>query len=532
MTDPTWDRLLGQARKGKVILLTAGAPAKQGIVDALVRKFETASVLSGTNRIDRSLSVEGKIPEETLRWIAAGELYEALVRENKVALLLSPGQNPCPDATWVYVSDLDLRKRQGAREYWEDMEAWIRNLPFDAFLEAETIGHAAHAPSVSYDPSDRAALRSVFADPAEKFVLVTAGPNDRAPAEQALRAAKERLARSGVTLRGAVSGAHPEALLPSIASIADAVVRYDASRPDTLLGDLQAAVGGRPSPATATKDLVLFNEWGIGDELLLSAVARELVKAHPDARVWIRSRFGFAFPDFARGEDRPPFRAQWVETIYQNPVLYGPQHHSPFPGHLVQQMLDKVCLDTGVKVEATDVRPELVLRTPGRDPNAVIVHAKPNPRLPSKDWSLSRWIQLCELLHAEGVRLRQVGAVGDPVLPHAENLCGVPVADLPSIVGQAGAVVTLVGFLMHLAEAVRTPAVVIYGGREHPAIDGYPDQVHLSSQTLPCRGRWGCHLAPDLKCPHGMKCMETITPELVAGETLRLLRVAEKVGAA
>jgi ADP-heptose:LPS heptosyltransferase len=191
-------------------------------------------------------------------------------------------------------------------------------------------------------------------------------------------------------------------------------------------------------------------------------------------------------------------------------------------------MLDKVALDTGLKVKAKDVRPELDLRPTAKTAMpSVVLHSRPNPRLPSKDWGLARWQELAKTLKSAGVLMRQVGNADEPLLPGVEDLRGTPVHELPEIVAAAWAVVSVVGFLMHLAEAAGIPAIVIYGGREHPAIDGYPDQVHLSSEPLACRGRWGCHLGPDLDCPHGMKCMENLTPDLVARSVLSALRGRE-----
>jgi ADP-heptose:LPS heptosyltransferase len=269
-------------------------------------------------------------------------------------------------------------------------------------------------------------------------------------------------------------------------------------------------------------NLVLQNDWGIGDELLLSAVAREIVRAFPGHGAWIRSRHGFRFPAYVR-RDPVPADAKVVDTVYQNPTLYSPRCHSPFPGHLVQQMLDKVACDTGIRVLAADVRPELDLPAMERSPRTVILHTRPNPRLSSKDWGTERWRALAALLREQDVQLLQVGGKDEPAIETAEDLRGLPVAELPEVFARATSVVCVVGLLMHLAEATLTPAVVIYGGRETPAIDGYPDQIHLSSGPLSCRGRWGCHLGPDLECPHGMTCMELITPELVARDVLSTL---------
>lgn len=263
-------------------------------------------------------------------------------------------------------------------------------------------------------------------------------------------------------------------------------------------------------------ELVLYNDWGLGDEVLLSAVARELKHAHPQLKVWIRSRYGFAFPAYCEPGTPPPTAVN-VETIYQNAALYGPQHHSPFPGHLVQQMLDKVSITTGITVRARNIRPELRPKNADitRTKNRVVFHCRPNGRLLSKDWGLERWEALCDMLGKKGVQLVQVGSKDEPKFPGVEDLRGLEPNAISDVIRSADLVICLVGFLMHLAAATNTRAIVIYGGREHPLIDGYPDHIHLGCEPLDCSGRWGCHLGADDLCSHSMRCMNNITPELV-----------------
>jgi hypothetical protein len=418
--------------------------------------------------------------------------------------------------------------------------------------------------------TDASAFRSVVAAEDERILIALDDRNRQATLRLVLSATEE-IRRRGTKVSVIVvsDGLEPvdadlsqigflegwaAPLLPAAAGVADVVLSFDERSADTrAIGvnvvqvpddcEVQRLVSVimevfSPKPPAALKErpptqvhaarskarkYVLANDWGIGDELLLSAVAREIVRTHPDVAVWIKSRFGFRFPSYVEQSD-PPDEAVLVETIYQNPALYGPESHSPFPGHLVEQMLDKFALDTGHEVKAKDVRPELVFRAPHRrEERTVIVHSRPGPRLPSKDWGLSRWERLSELLNANGVHLRQVGGRDEPLLPGAEDCRGTPVSELPELCARATAVVCVAGLLMHLAEATRTPAVVIYGGRETPAIDGYPDQIHLGSGPLPCRGRWGCHLGAEVHCSHRMECMDGITPELVAAEVLGVI---------
>lgn len=267
-------------------------------------------------------------------------------------------------------------------------------------------------------------------------------------------------------------------------------------------------------PREKPEGLLLFNNWGIGDELLMTAVAREIKRTYPTIRIWVQSRHGFEMPNCVE-RSQPPVSVRQVECIYQNPVLYGPSYHSPFPGSLVQQMLDKVFIDTGLKVTAKSIVPELNLRKPekARCGKTIAMHCRPNIRFPSKDWGLSNWAKLCDLLISNGYDVIQLGAADDPQLPGAKSMTHLKPFEIPEIVAGVSVVVCLVGFLMHVAAATGTPAIVIYGGREHPAIDGYTNHIHVSSAPLACRGRWGCNLAPDAICKFGMECMREILPD-------------------
>lgn len=373
---------------------------------------------------------------------------------------------------------------------------------------------------------DRSTWRHSFAQPGEHLILVLAAVEESVdevleviPKQKPTRILLFGGRSSRWDVRRLDSFTAP--LIEPLSDVADLVVLMPG-RESIKLGKNAHSVRASQLLASASTSLVLYNEWGIGDELLLSAVARELKRAHPGIDLWVKSRYGFRFPGFVR-QDPPSSKARRIEAVYQNPTMYGPENHAPFPGHLVQQMLDKVYVDTGIYVKAEDIHPVLdgARHQPGR--RRVILHSRSNPRLPSKEWGVERWRSLCELLHAEQVEIVQVGAEEEPLLPYTEDRRGTPVSELHELVAEAGLVVCLVGFLMHLAAAVGTPAVVIYGGREHPAIDGYPEHTHLTSDPLPCKGRWGCHLAPDIKCSHEMRCMNSLTPKLVATEALALL---------
>ena len=81
----------------------------------------------------------------------------------------------------------------------------------------------------------------------------------------------------------------------------------------------------------------------------------------------------------------------------------------------------------------------------------------------------------------------------------------------------AAAFVGLVGFLMHLARAVDCPAVIVYGGREHPDQSGYGANRNLFSR-VPCAPCWRWN-----SCDYNRRCMDEITAKQVATATCALL---------
>jgi hypothetical protein len=69
---------------------------------------------------------------------------------------------------------------------------------------------------------------------------------------------------------------------------------------------------------------------------------------------------------------------------------------------------------------------------------------------------------------------------------------------------------------MHIAAAVGTPAVVIYGGYIDPVATGYPGNINLYSpvECAPCWLR--------TPCPYAKKCLHQITPDQVEAAVDRL----------
>jgi ADP-heptose:LPS heptosyltransferase len=102
----------------------------------------------------------------------------------------------------------------------------------------------------------------------------------------------------------------------------------------------------------------------------------------------------------------------------------------------------------------------------------------------------------------------QLGAPSDPRLDGCIDLRGhTTLRHSASVIASSMLAVVQVGFLMHLARAVDCPAVVIYGGREHPWQTGYSCNTNLFTE-LPCAPCWRWNRCDN---PVERECMQRIS---------------------
>ena len=132
-----------------------------------------------------------------------------------------------------------------------------------------------------------------------------------------------------------------------------------------------------------------------------------------------------------------------------------------------------------------------------------------NKDWPNESWEalLDRLLARCTIIEA-GAACREdrrprpepqyVDLVGRTTLPRF--MAAIAAADL-HIAPITGSV--------HIAAAMGTPSVVIYGGYEHPRATAYPGNINLYSpvECAPCWLR--------TPCPYGRKCLHQITPDQV-----------------
>lgn len=140
---------------------------------------------------------------------------------------------------------------------------------------------------------------------------------------------------------------------------------------------------------------------------------------------------------------------------------------------------------------------------------------------PVKNWPVNQWRELVPQLAKRGT-LIHLGDSREPTLPPAKHFAGnLSKRESMALLGECDLLVGPVTFLMHAANGLNVPAVVIFGGSHTPANAGYAENINLYAD-LPCSGCWLTG-HPGSECPHNLACMAAITPIMVLTATEELL---------
>jgi len=278
---------------------------------------------------------------------------------------------------------------------------------------------------------------------------------------------------------------------------------------------------------------------GIGDDIMLSGVARELRRQGHAARITIVTRYPSLFyrnPDV----HRVVFNNAWPGQGCRRRVYHFLRRRNlarklflPFYPCPLNDMhpLQYHYRDIGLDANAAEVRSEIFL-SPDEIMTArrllgtgtwIGLHSTGKLRYTAnKNWGAERFRRLCRLFQSKGYNVVQLGRAEDPPSAATLDLRG------KTTLRQAAAVIAVCtmsvfqeGGLSHMSHAVATPCVVVCGG-----FSGrnwlYPGQVFAGAdmECAPCNNP-----AP---CPKQVACMDMITPEGVFELSADLLASLQK----
>ncbi len=177
-----------------------------------------------------------------------------------------------------------------------------------------------------------------------------------------------------------------------------------------------------------------------------------------------------------------------------------------------------------------------VRSSPGRG-GRPIVGICPGARWETKMWGVERMSLLAERLHGEGVDVcifggKTDGAVVQDVKTYCERLDGVRfyvdgLRTLATLMSRCDCVVSNDSGLMHMAHAVGTPVVAIFGstvpefGFYPPDRDSAVISKHFSCKPCDVHGRRACKVGD-------MRCMESVDVSCVYEEVRRIVKARKK----
>lgn len=263
----------------------------------------------------------------------------------------------------------------------------------------------------------------------------------------------------------------------------------------------------------------------IGDDLMCSTVLRELRKRgrHSLAVVTPNPSLYEKNPDVEKIIRQTEARLnRWgragLPVIKLEHTRYDPAHDRDLPPD--EHVLIRMCRLAAI-TGPVELRPYIFL-TPAElaagkmAENQVAIQstglAAPFA-IRNREWFPQRFQELCAELRSD-VRVVQLGSDNDTHLEGAIDLRGkTTLRQTAAVLANSLVFIGLSGFLMHLARAVDCRSVIIYGGREKPAITGYVANKNLYQQVrcAPCWLRNACDF--------NHKCMEAITVEQVITAT-------------
>jgi len=140
---------------------------------------------------------------------------------------------------------------------------------------------------------------------------------------------------------------------------------------------------------------------------------------------------------------------------------------------------------------------------------------------PVKNWPEKYWRTLLSRLAKNG-SLIQLGDDREPELPVSLRLAGkLSKRESMAVLGECQLHLGPDSFLMHAANGLNIPSVIIFGGSRTPANLGYATNRNLYAD-IACSGCWlSGHKGSE--CPHNLVCMDAISPEMVLTSASELL---------
>jgi ADP-heptose:LPS heptosyltransferase len=283
----------------------------------------------------------------------------------------------------------------------------------------------------------------------------------------------------------------------------------------------------------AGKAVYLSIGHGFGDNLMATAVIAGIKKEYPDMRIFV-----FTKRRWEIFENNPDVTACYnARTIMKkNPSLYkrviplSEYTYADFRNvHSVKHLIDRMYDLVGIDVKNRIYKPRIYLTQKELNYRkwrierllkplvAVAPSGKLATKIPNKFYAIEKWQKLAALLKNANITIIQVGDKREgPLLEGAKDWRNLGYRKTASVLRHCDVLISHDGGIMHLATAVNTPCIIIFGGAEDPRVFGYPCNINISTD-LSCAPCW-----LEKPCDKPV-CKDILTPDIIMQRLNKLL---------
>lgn len=262
------------------------------------------------------------------------------------------------------------------------------------------------------------------------------------------------------------------------------------------------------------KDRVILIEtkWRLGDEVMALPLYEAMATAYPGARI----EAVCTYEDLLRGN---PF----VSEV--NPAAPKPDRYVLLRG-APRNVFRREHYASLLGLPVPEKGPALEPVSGGEDIAFGSIAVAPGASWGTKRWPREQWIELAQGLADSGMSVIELGT-GDEALGVGRNLVGkTSVAEAAAVLGRCRLLVSHDSGLMHLALAVGTPVLALFGPTDPSILVRNEPLLNVVSNGRDCRGCWNVSMAmkePGV-CPLGIEpCMGTIETAAIRDKALDLL---------
>ncbi|MGO9016404.1 MAG: glycosyltransferase family 9 protein [Dissulfurispiraceae bacterium] len=281
-------------------------------------------------------------------------------------------------------------------------------------------------------------------------------------------------------------------------------------------------------------DIMLQFGGGIGDELLLTAVAHEIKKRKQSVKIWQVSHSPELLrhnPDYAKvfSMEHWPLRYSIMMEPRRQRLSYAIETEPrkaeiPPKIHIIAELCRKAGVHGEISIKPYFFfhRDEIIsgVRTARQIAVQCVGINSYTTIMRNKLWDTAKFQVVIDQMREiyPALTIIQVGSDHDYPLEGVIDRRGkTSIRETAGILSRSEVFIGTAGFLMHLARAVDCRSVIIYGGREHSWQSGYICNENLNSfvKCAPC-WKWD-------ECNDDRRCMNMVQPEDVVRAAGRIL---------